>query len=150
VRYGLPTIHEPAPRPGRDEDATQPSVLVIGSEHAFAHWVGGKQMTPVLGVPLRQCAWCGLILTGRWQDTTVLHLTEEGPRPYLLPGYSHGLCEDCRDTIYLQWRRSRATKVIKQRCHRDEVRNENAMRKLLFTARTEEGEGTSYPETTCV
>jgi hypothetical protein len=148
VRY-RPPIHQTAPRSGRDEDATQLAVLVIESKHAFASWIGAKHMLSALGMPARQCAWCGLILTGIWEGTTILHLTEEGPRPYLLPGYSHGLCDSCRDAIYLQWRQSRATK-IEQRCRRDEQQDEDSLMKLLFTAHTEDGEGTSCPETICV
>jgi hypothetical protein len=149
VRYGLPT-HISAPRPKRDENATPQAVLVIGLGHAFTNWAGIKQMTAVLDMPARQCAWCGLILTGLWQGTTLLHVTDDGPRPYLLPGYSHGLCEECRDAVYLQWRQSRATKISGQPSCKDKQCIEHSLMKLLFTTHAEKYGGASCLETICV
>lgn len=149
MRYGSPT-HISAPRPERDEDATPQAVLVIRSGHALTHWAEIKQITAILGVPARQCAWCGLILTGQWQGTALMLATEDGPRPYLLLGYSHGLCERCRDAVYLQWRQSRATKISGQPSGRGQQCNAPSLMKLLFTTHTENDGEASCLETPCV
>lgn len=147
--YRLPA-YIPAPLPRREEDATQQDVLVIEPTLAFARWIEIKQMMPVMDVPLLQCAWCGLILTGKWQDAAVLHLTKEGPRPYLLPNYSHGLCSSCKDEIYAQWCQSRAMKKTKQPYHKNEQQGENSFGKPLFTGSEEQVREVFCLETTCV
>jgi hypothetical protein len=151
VNYRLPTVPTdiPAPLPGRNEEATQKAVLVTVPEQVFAHWIEIKLMASTMEAPPQQCTWCGLILTGRWQGATFLHSTEEGLSPYLFPDYSHGLCDVCKDIIYLQWCQSRAAKVTEQQRNRDERLNENISTEPLFTAREEQGGEASCPEIAC-
>lgn len=84
----------------------------------------------------RQCAWCGKITHGSLSGFTLLQCQSHELRPYLHPGFSHGICRSCIDK-YMPRRHHKHNTMdgsMNTHAHRERItltRNSNSTSRVL-------------------